>query len=171
MAANTTGYSAELARRYRVTSMTVNALFILTLLLVGVGYVGRNELYRPSNEVSAGALSIAILIFAVGAIVLRRTRFQAMRLQDIAALEGISGLLRTLQNTTLQVAFIALAVVLMGLISTMLTASFSEVLRAGVIATVILIYSYPRKGAWERVVHGIVTAGDANDPAAKEVSV
>jgi len=89
-----------------------------------------------------------------------------MRLQDVAALRGITGLLKTLQSTTLQVAYIALAIALVGFVGTILSGNY-EVVRTGVIAIVLFIYCYPKKHAWERVIHGIQVAGDANDSAAR----
>ena len=47
---------------------------------------------------------IVILIFGLGAVVWRRTKFQPMRLQDIAGLAGCHGLLKTFEKTTIQLA-------------------------------------------------------------------
>src|SRR5215210_2104686 len=114
-----------------------------------------------------GILRIAILFFGLGAIALRRTRFAAMRLQDIAGLRGISGLLKTLEGTTVQVAMLTLAIALMGFIGTILTSNEYEMLRAGLVALAVLLYCYPRLLAWQRVVRGIEQTGDANAPSAK----
>jgi hypothetical protein len=170
MPTTTPTIAAELNRRHRATALTLNALLVLTVVLAGVAFVGHDLLYRPGSPNTVFGLRIAILMFAIGAIVLRRTRFQAARLQDIAGLRGISGLLATLQNTTLQVACLALAIALMGFIGTILTNEPWEMLRATAIAIVLYIYCYPKKRAWERVVHGIETAGDANDSSMRGVN-
>jgi hypothetical protein len=158
----------ELKRRHRTASMVVVGFIVLTLVLVVVAFVAHEAIYRPSGSTFlAGALRIAILFFGFGAIVLRRTKFAAMRLQDIAALRGISGLLKTLEGTTVQVALLALAIALMGFIGTILTNNEYEMLRAGLIAVAVLLYCYPRRSAWQRVVSGIEQRGDANAPTAK----
>jgi hypothetical protein len=97
-------------------------------------------------------LWIAVLVFGLGAFVIRRTRFTPMRLQDIAALKGISGLLKTLQNTTIQIAGIGGAIALMGFVITIMTGDWTHMLRAGGVAAIVLVYCFPFRSAWERVV-------------------
>ena len=97
------------------------------------------------------ALWIAILVFGLGAFVLRRTRFGAMRLKDVAALKGMSGLLKTLEGTTIQIACIGGAIALMGFMVSILTGDWTGMLRAGGVSAVVLIYAYPFRSGWERV--------------------
>jgi hypothetical protein len=156
----------ELSRRHRAAVTVVAGLLLLTLALILIAFVAHEKLYRPMGSPALpGALRIAILFFGLGAITLRRTRFAAMRLQDIAGVRGISGLLKTLQGTTVQVAMLALAIALMGLIGTILTNNEYEMVRAGLVAIAILLYCYPRRSAWQRVVHGISETGSADDDA------
>lgn len=148
--------------------MTVIGLLALTLALVGIAFVAGGTIYRPGDPSLAMALWIGILVFGLGAFAFRRTRFSAMRLQDIAALHGVTGLLATLYGTTTLVAYIGAAIGLMGFIITILTGNPYDMLRAGGVAVIVLLYSYPSLSAWKRVVHGIEQTGDANDtPPAK----
>ncbi|HEV2914635.1 MAG TPA: hypothetical protein VGX92_15255 [Pyrinomonadaceae bacterium] len=157
----------ELARRHRVAAAVVIAFILLALVLVGVAFAAKDYIYRPGDPALVMALWIAIVLFALGAFALRRTKFAAMRLQDIAGLRGISGLLKSLQGTTLQVAFLGGAIALMGFIATMLTGQPFDMVRAAGVALIVLIYCYPRRSAWQRVVNGIERTGDANAPPAK----
>ena len=158
----------ELTRRHRAAAVVVTGMLLMTLVLVAIAYVAGESIHRPVDTALASALWIAIMIFGIGAFVFRRTRFTAMRLQDIAALRGISGLLATLHGTTVQVAFIGGAIALMGFIVTILTGEFGDMLRAAGVAVIVLVYCYPLRSAWKRVVHGIEQTGDANDaPPAK----
>ena len=161
----------ELSRRHRTAAMVVNGMLALTLALVGITFAAKNSLSRPGDPTLVTLLWILILLFGLGVFPLRRTRFNAMRLQDIAALRGISGLLATLQGTTIQIAFIGGAIALMGFILSMMTTEPGELpldmLRAGGVALVVLLYCYPRKSAWKRVVQGIERAGDADATAVK----
>lgn len=158
----------ELARRHRAAVMVVGGFILLTVVLVAVAFAAHEKLYKPMGDpFLPGALRIAILFLGLGAIALRRTRFAAMRLQDIAGVRGMSGLLETLQGTTVQVAMLALAISLMGFIGTILTNNEYEMLRAGLVAIAVLLYCYPRRSAWERVVRGIQQTGDADAPPAK----
>jgi hypothetical protein len=98
------------------------------------------------------ALWIAILVFGLGAFVLRRTRFAAMRLKDITALKGVSGLLKTLYDTTIQVACIGGAIGLMGFMLVILSGDWTFTLRAVGVSVIVLIYGYPFRSGWERVM-------------------
>jgi hypothetical protein len=157
----------ELARRHRIAAMVVNGMLALTLALVGIAFAAKNFLSRPGDPTLIKLLWVLILISGLGAFPLRRTRFNATRLQDIAALRGISGLLDTLQGTTLQIAFIGGACALMGFVLAMLTSEPWDMLRAGGVALVVLLYCYPRKSAWRRVVQEIEQSGIADASSMK----
>jgi len=166
MTQTTENVQDELTRRHRSARMVIVGFILLTLALLLIAFTAHEKLYRPMGPPSLpGALRIAILFFGLGAITLRRTRFTAMRLQDIAGVRGISALLKTLEGTTVQVAMLALAIALMGFIGTILTNNEYEMLRAAPVAIAVLLYCYPRRSAWQRVVHGITETGSADDDA------
>src|SRR5215467_8679129 len=143
------GWSNELSRRLWTATMFIVGFLVLDLLLLAIAYLGAERLYRPRDPSLRGGLWIAILVFGLGAFVLRRTRFAAMRLKDIAALKGMSGLLRTLEDTTIQIAFIGGAIAIMGFAWAMLTHDWTNMLRAAGVSAIVLIYGYPFRSAWE----------------------
>ncbi len=167
MAEKSESIQVELARRHRTAAMVVGALLGLTIALVIIGFVSSESLHRPGDPALAMALWIAILIFGLGSFVLRRTRFQTMRLRDIAALRGMSGLLAALQGTTIQVAFIGGAIALMGFMVMIITGNKYDMLRAGGVATIVLLYAYPQRPAWQRLVQAIEQSNDADDSPAE----
>ena len=132
--------------------MVVVAFLVLDVGLVVLAFFASNSIYRAGDPSLIMGLWIAILVFGLGAFVIRRTKFAAMRLTDIAAVKGVSALLKTLQDTTIQVAAIGGAIALMGFVITILTADWTNMLRAGGVAAIVLIYCYPFRGAWQRVV-------------------
>ena len=152
MTSNSQNVQDELSRRYRKASMVVVAFLVLDVGLVVLAFFASNSIYRAGDRSIVMGLWIAILVFGLGAFVIRRTRFAAMRLTDIAAVKGVSALLKTLQDTTIQVAAIGGAIALMGFVITILTADWTNMLRAGGVAAIVLIYCYPFRGAWQRVV-------------------
>ena len=89
---------SELNKSHKVAATTVRGLLIATILLSIVAYLGQSFFPQQQNPPLDIGLRIAILIFGLGSIALRRTRFAAMRLQDIGALKGASGLLFTLKE-------------------------------------------------------------------------
>ena len=143
---------SELERRHRKASTLVLVFLELDIVLVGIAYFAADRLYRAGAPSTIMGLWIAVLVFGLGAFVLRRTRFAAMRLKDIAALKGISGLLKTLQDTTIQIAFIGGAIALMGFLITILEGEWKVMLRAGGVSAIVLIYSYPFRNSWQRTV-------------------
>ena len=131
--------------------MFVLGFLILDMVLLATAYVAADRLYRPRDPSLGVGLWIAILVFGLGAFVLRRTKFAAMRLKDIAALKGMSGLLKTLQDTTVQVACIGGAIGLMGFMLVILSGDWTYTLRAIGVSIIVLFYGYPFRSAWERV--------------------
>ena len=78
---------AELLRRHKSTVTTILSLLVAVVLLCVLAYVSQKFLTQRANASLDMGVRISILIFGLGAIALRRTRFARMRLQDIAALQ------------------------------------------------------------------------------------
>jgi hypothetical protein len=142
----------ELARRHRTALLVVVGFLLLTGVLLAIAFFAAKSIFRPGDPSIVMGLWIAILVCGLGVFVLRRTRFAAMRLRDIVAVKGQSALLKTLQDTTSQCASIGGAIALMGFIITIRTGEWIDMLRASGVATVVLIYCYPFRGAWQRAV-------------------
>jgi len=145
------GLPNELSQRHQTATLFIVGFLALDLALLVLAYFAAEKLFRPNDPSLIMGIWIAILIFGLGAFVLRRTRFAAMRLKDIAALKGMSGLLKSLHDTTIQIAFIGGAIALMGFIVTILTGDWTSMLRAAGVSAIVLIYGYPFRSAWERV--------------------
>jgi hypothetical protein len=152
MTTNSQNVQDELSRRYRKAAIVVVGFLAVDVLLVVIAVFASNSIYRAGDPSIVMGLWIAILVLGLGAFVIRRTKFAAMRLTDIAAVKGVSALLKTLQDTTIQVASIGGAIALMGFVITILTADWTNMLRAGGVSAIVLIYCYPFRGAWQRVV-------------------
>jgi hypothetical protein len=142
----------ELARSHAAASNVVKLVGIFTLLLMLVAVSGVLSGSVRFNPTSANTLRFVVVFLGVGAIVFRRTKFSAMRLQNIAALRGTRGLLDTLQTTTVIVAFIAALIAVLGLLISIMTGAGTDMLYFGVIAVAVLAYCYPRRAAWHAVV-------------------
>ena len=162
MAQTVEGTQGELARRHATAANVVKLVGIFTLLLMLVALSGVLSGAVRFNPVAANTLRLVVVFLGVGAIVFRRTRFSAMRLQDIGALRGASGLLETLQATTIIVAVIAAVVAVLGLLISIMTGAGTDMLYFGVIAVAVLAYCYPRRAAWAAVVRA--TEGGEGDP-------
>jgi hypothetical protein len=160
------GRQDELARRHRAAVRVVTVMIALTLLLMLLALAGVFEGALEQNPQLGGTLRIVTAFFALGAIVYRRTKFSSMRLQDIAALRGTTGLLQTLQTTTVAVALIGGAIAVIAFIVSLLTGAPSD-RWLGIVALAVLFYAYPRRAAWERVVDATGQPGPGASTAAK----
>lgn len=150
-------------RRHKATATTVGGLMVAAILLALVAYVSKGFLRQQHNPSLDIALRIAILIFGLGSIALRRTRFATMRLQDIGALAGASGLLRTLEKTTIQVALIGAAISAMGFIATLFTGNDVYTYGASLVAVFVMLYCFPTLSSWRRTLQQFAQA--PGDPA------
>ena len=162
LSSSTENWQAELTRRHKAAVTTVAGLIVGTILLSVVAYLGREYFRQQSNPSLDIASRITILILGLGSIAWRRTKFATPRLQDIGALQGAAGLTRTLEKTTLQLALIAAAVVVIGFISTLLTGNEFYTYTGGAVGLVVLLYCYPTKRSWIRTVQRF--AGDPGPP-------
>jgi hypothetical protein len=145
--------SDELTRRHRAAATVVSAFITFTLVLVVLAYAGV-RLRLPASLLDPslyGALWIVIAGLGLGAIALRRMRFGALRLQTIAEAKGASALLATLHKTTVLVALFGLVIALVGYLLFMRSGDPWDMLKAGIIAVAILLYTYPRRAAWGKV--------------------
>lgn len=130
----------------------VQVLLAVTLLLIVIAFFGKDRFgNKPTSSLDI-PVKIIIVIFGLGAVALRRTRFSAMRLQDLGALGGSTALLTTLAKTTVQLAILAGVLVLTGFIATVLTSNDFYTYGAGLIAVVVLLYAYPTQSSWERTI-------------------
>lgn len=167
MAQTVESTQGELARAHGAAKMVVLGLAGFTILLMLLAWAGVAATTPRRDPFIEGALRILIALFVLGAIALRRTRFSAIRLQDIAALRGTSGLLATLRKTTMLVALLGGAIALMGFVISLMSGEPSQMLMIGVVALAVLFYAYPRRAAWERVVEDARSQRVTDTPAAK----
>ncbi|CAN5467911.1 hypothetical protein BH20ACI3_BH20ACI3_19720 [soil metagenome] len=165
----TESIESELLRRHKATAATVAGLLVATLLLSIAASISKTFLRHQQNPSLDMALRITILIFGLGSVALRRTRFATMRLQDIGALTGASGLLRTLEKTTVQVALIGAAISAMGFIATLLTGNAFYTYGATLVAVFVLLYCFPTRSSWRRTLQQFAQVpGDPVSPAQAE---
>jgi hypothetical protein len=144
---------AELARRHKATATTVIGLLVATILLCVIAFLGRPYFRQQANPPLDVAVRIVILVLGLGAVVWRRTKFATMRLQDIVGLAGVSGLLRTLEKTTIQIALLGAGITAIGFIATLLTGNDWYTYWAGAIAVIVYIYCYPTRSSWLRALY------------------
>jgi anaerobic C4-dicarboxylate transporter len=159
----TASAESELETRRKSTARTVQGLLIGVVLLCVLAFVSKKFLTAQHNPSLHMAVLITILGLGLGAIAFRRTRFSAMRLQNVAALRGASGLLITLQRTTLQIALLGATAAVVGFGATLATGDDTYSYRAGLVAVAVLLYCYPLRNAWQRALQRFSPAQKGTD--------
>lgn len=153
---------SELNRRHKTAAVVVGAFLGLALALIGIAFAFGEQLYRPGDRTFAIALWTLILILSIGAIIFRRVRFAISRINDVAVLRGASGILKDMQSTTIVVASMGGAAALLGFIVMIRTGDEYQMLRSGLVAIFVLLYSYPQKSAWLRVLQWLEKKNSAS---------
>jgi nitrate/nitrite transporter NarK len=143
----------ELARRHKAAATTILGLIVATVLLSVVAFLGRPYFTQQTNPPLDIAVRIVILFLGLGAVAWRRTKLAPMRLQDITGLAGVSGLLKTLEKTTIQVGLLGAAIAVIGFVSTLVTGNERYTYGACTVAIVVFVSCYPVKSSWLRTVY------------------
>ena len=151
---------AELTRRHKAAATTVLGLIVATILLSVVAYLGQPYFSELESTQIDWAFLILVLMLGLGAVAWRRTKFNPTRLQDIAGVAGPSGLIRSLEKTTLQLAVLAAGIAIVGFVATLMTGQEFYTYRSSAIALIVLLYSYPSKRSWTRTVERYTTNPD-----------
>lgn len=142
--------------RYRFSSRLVSASITFTLALIALAIAGLYPAAGFFDQTLYVAFRIAILFCGLGAVVVRRTRFNSTRLIDTAALKGPAGLFASMQKTIVLVVALAVAMVVLGYIITATqTGQALDTLLPGLAALAILIFTYPRRAAWQRILQSV----------------
>ena len=143
----------ELTRRHKAAATTVLGLLVAAILLAVLAFLGKPYFTIRPNPPLNLAVRLIILMFGLGAVIWRRTKFQPMRLQDIVGLAGVTGLLKTLEKTTIQMALFGAAISATGFIATLMTGDEWYTYLASAVAVLVFIYCYPTKSSWLRALY------------------
>lgn len=135
-------------------------MIVATILLSIVAYLGQPYFSELESRQIDWAFLILVLMLGLGAVAWRRTKFNPTRLQDIAGVAGPSGLIRSLEKTTLQLAVLAAGIAIIGFVATLMTGQEFYTYRASAIALIVLLYAYPSKRSWTRTVERYTTKPD-----------
>jgi len=144
---------SRVAAAHRRASIIVLAIAgsILLYIAAGLYIVGA----RPSRGLSQERLYgfyFAAVFLAFGSIALRRTQMRRLRLEVIVGLRGLDGLLRHFFQMTLIAAALAEIIGILALIVAIMGGDQNDVVRLGVVALVVELFTYPRRRAWQQAI-------------------
>jgi hypothetical protein len=161
---------AELARRHKSAVTTVVGLLVASILLSVIAFLGRPYFIQKPNPPLDIAVRIAILVIGLGAVMWRRTKVQPARLQDIMGVAGVTGLLQTLEKTTIQIALFGAAITAIGFISTLVTGNDWYTYWASAIAVILFVYCFPMRSSWIQALRRFTRQSEPETPPAAPVN-
>lgn len=144
----------HLSARYRLTALIIVALGISTILYVVIGWAFAPAMPRGDYEwLTSSQYIIVGLVFlaSVATVFLRRFFLSPSRLL-LAGRRGINALLSQLYMASLIGAVIGDVVGILGVVASLMTGNKEYSWRLGLAALLLIGYSFPRRGEWERAV-------------------
>jgi ABC-type Mn2+/Zn2+ transport system permease subunit len=144
---------SALANRVRVaqskTSMIVLAIGFSIGMYMAIGLIllslSKQATASSNNEMQ---FLIAAGLLAFASIAYRRAQFGRLRLEVIATLRGIEGLIKHFVQTTIISVAIAEIIGLLGLLIMFFGGTERDVLILGIVGIALVFSNYPRREAW-----------------------
>ena len=151
-----------LNQRYRTTAILVMAfgISVLVYLLIAKFIPPRES--PPGSETWAQPIYSGAIVLGLTVVALRRILLSRMFLKS-AMQRGAAAVLKNLQAMTILCCALAELAGLAGLVFYLLSGDYQYSWRLGVVSLFLLIYSFPRRGEWERAV--AESAGAQSGPA------
>ncbi|MBI3650116.1 MAG: hypothetical protein HY231_03625 [Acidobacteria bacterium] len=144
---------SHLARSHRLAAMivliigfSVGMYIAIGLLIIGTA----RQAVSATNYQMPFLTAAGILAFA--SIAYRRAQFGRVRLEVIATLRGLEGLIKHFTQTTLIAVAIAEIIGLLALLIVFFGGSQRDVVVLGLVAGFVVFTNYPRRDAWLKTV-------------------
>jgi hypothetical protein len=153
---------ASLLSRHHSASLVVLGVSVSIVVYVAVGLIvlSKNGSYQQAPQLRI-PLYAGALFLALGSIALRRTQLRWLKLETVAGLRGIEGLLKYLVNMTIVLVAIAEVIALLGLILCFLGGGQRDILALGATGLILALSTYPKRAAWEKMVEFLAPEASA----------
>lgn len=141
----------QVTTAHRTAQILILALggSIVVYVVIGMILIGSGETATPQTMIP---FYVASLFLALASIAYRRAQLRPMRLEGLAGVGGVNGLVKHLVTTTLISAFLAEVIGLLALLVAIMGASPRDVLTMGIVALIVTLSAYPRRAAWQDTV-------------------
>ena len=144
---------SHVAAMHRRASVIVMAIAGSILIYIAAGlYIADSQLSRGLTEERLYGFYFAAVFLAFGSIAWRRTQMRRLRLEVVAGLRGLDGLVRHFLQTTIIAAALAEIIGLLALVVAIMGGDKGAVVRLGVVALVVELFTYPRRRAWQQAI-------------------
>ncbi len=144
-------HQKELGRTYKMAAIIVVAFCITVFVYMLVAkFITPNEI-TPGSESWMNPVYSAAIVLGLVVVVLRRIMLSRM-VMGPAAMRGVRHVLRNMLNMTIICCVLSEIAAIGGLMLYLLTADFQYSWRLSAVSLFLLIYTFPRRGEWERAV-------------------
>lgn len=141
---------AEVHRKALIVVLALTASIVI-YMVIGLVVVSMKKA-EPEFEKPPLLFITLVTFLALASTAVRRTQLRQMRLQAVVGARGIDGLLKHLFTVTLISAAIAESIGVMALLVSFFGGGQFYVIIFGVVGLVVILSSYPRRAAWEKIV-------------------
>jgi hypothetical protein len=145
---------SRVAAAHRTARLVVifMAVSVIVYTVIGLVVVSSSEGSVEQPSWLKGFYVVALFL-ALGSVAIRRTQLRWLRLQAVAGLRGAEGLVAHFARVTIISAALAEAIGILGLLSSFFGGGQRDVLTFGIISLLVLLFSYPRRAAWEQTAN------------------
>jgi len=154
--------------RYRMAVIIVLAFGISVLIYLLVAKFIKPGEPVPGSETWMQPAYSAAIVLGLSVVALRRILLSKM-VMGPAAMRGAQAVLNTLQAMTIFCCVLAEFVAIGGLGLYLLTGDYQYSWRLGLVSLFLLLYSFPRRGEWDRAVAESAKTQGSHPQAAKTI--
>ncbi len=132
-----------------VKLVLIIALSVLIFMLIA-RFISPGDML-PGSERLVRPIFIVVIVLGLIVVSVRRLLMSQSMMGKVAS-RGVDALLGRLLAITLICLAVALLVCLMGFTFYLLTGDYEYSWRLGVVSLLLIFYSFPRRGEWERII-------------------
>jgi hypothetical protein len=129
----------------------VFAASIIVYTVVGLALLSARQPRVLSSQVPV-PFYVAALFLALGSIAVRRTQMRRLRLEVVAGLRGVEGLINHFLQVSVVSAVLAEIIGMLALVIVFFGGEQGDVIRLGLVGLVVALFAYPRRGAWQQAI-------------------
>jgi hypothetical protein len=140
--------ASRVSATQRRTALIVVAIAFSVAIYMAIALLILSTAKQTGGGPSNMQFLIAAGLLAFASIAYRRAQFGRVRLEVIATLRGIEGLIKHFAQTTLIAVAIAEVIGLLGLVMVFFGGTMRDVLIVGIVGLAVIFSNYPRREPW-----------------------
>lgn len=144
-------HQKALAERYRLACILAFAFGVSVGVFILIGRLLPPGEPQPGSEKWQPPVYAGVIVLGLMIVILRRV-LMSRQVVGQATMAGVGAVLNKLVSVTIISLVAAEMVAIVGLVLYQLSADYQYSWRLGVVSLMLIAYSFPRRGEWERAV-------------------